>query len=219
MPDACIGFIDVGFLRAEGAKVLGLRRDEVQMDALSVVGWLRSLTVSRRESFLRAYWYDGAFDPSHERYLGQRRVFDGIARTPGIQLRLGHITEYPSRIRNPILRAIRNTLSTFDLDPDEFLTEFNKNWTFHPDRHQKGVDTLIALDMVRLAGRSVCSTAVLIAGDRDLAEVVRTVQDFGVRVLVAHPKGTRIARELAQLADGIEEIDHKSLAEMLSIYT
>ncbi len=115
------------------------------------------------------------------------------------------------------MRALRNTVTAFDIDSEEFVTEFNKNWTFYPERHQKGVDTLIALDMVRLAGRSVCSTAVLIAGDRDLAEVVRAVQDFGVRVLVAIPNRASLSRELAQLADDIEEIDLKRLGEMLSV--
>lgn len=113
------------------------------------------------------------------------------------------------------MRALRNTASALGIDPDEFVVEFDNNWTFYPERHQKGVDTLIALDMVRLAGRSVCSTAVLVAGDRDLAEVVRTVQDFGVRVLVASPIGASIARELAQLADGLIEIYSDTLQDML----
>lgn len=49
------------------------------------------------------------------------------------------------------------------------VTDFAKHWTFYPECEQKGVDTLIALDLVRLAGRSVCSTALLTAGDRDLS--------------------------------------------------
>jgi len=77
------------------------------------------------------------------------------------------------------------------------------------------VDTLIALDMVRLAGRSVFSTAVLIAGDRDLAEVVRTTQDLGVRTLVATPDRSSLASELAQLADEVIVIGQDALARMM----
>ena len=165
--------------------------------------------------FLRAYWYDGAFDPAHPEYAGQRRFFNAIARASGIQLRLGHIAEHKSRLESPIRSALRSTAANLGIDADQLLYEFGRNWTFYPERRQKGVDTLIALDMVRLAGRSACSAAVLMAGDRDLAEVVRTVQDFGVRVLVASPTGAGIALELAQLADGVIEIDSDTLQDML----
>ena len=70
---------------------------------------------------------------------------------------------------------------------------------------------MIALDMVRLASRSVCETMVLVAGDRDLAEVVRSVQDFGIRVLVASPSQASIAQELAQLADGLIDMSVENL--------
>ena len=139
MQDTYIGFIDVGFLRAEGAKALDRRAADVELNATAVVDWLVNLRETRNETFLRAYWYDGAFDPSHSRYHGQRRELDRIARTPGIQLRLGHITEYPSRIRNPILRALRNTASELGIVPEEFITEFNRNWTFYPERRQKAL--------------------------------------------------------------------------------
>ena len=100
------------------------------------------------------------------------------------------------------------------MEPDQLLEEFDRNWTFYPERQQKGVDTLIALDMVRLASRSVCETMVLIAGDRDLAEVVRTVQDFGIRVLIASPNCASVAQELAQLADHIISISAESILQI-----
>ena len=207
MPTTYAGFVDAGYLRAEGAKAIGKHTREIRLDALAIVGWLRNMDESIvGNSFLRAYWYDGAFRPSHKEYGGQRRYFDAIARTPGIQLRLGHISEPQSRIARPIRRALRKTAEGLGIDPDALLSEFDSQWTFHPNRQQKGVDTLIALDMVRLAGRSAFSTAVLITGDRDMAEVVRTVQDFGVRVIVATPNRQSVAAELAQLADYVIDI-------------
>ena len=112
-------------------------------------------------------------------------------------------------------RALRETAEGLGVDPDELLSEFNSRWTFPPDRRQKGVDTLIALDMVRLAGRSAFSVAVLVAGDRDLAEVVRTVQDFGIRVIIATPNRKSVAAELAQLADSVICISEADRQNML----
>ena len=211
------GFIDASFLRAEGAKAIGQSPKSVRPDASAVVSWFRSLRrqASADQTFLRAYWYDSAFDPSHPNYAGQRSFFDAIALTPGLQLRLGHIAEVPSPIEQPIRRALESTAIGLDLSPSELLAEFDRRWTFRPSRQQKGVDTLIALDMVRLAGRSVCATMVLVAGDRDFAEVIRTSQDFGIRVLVATPKRASVSREVAQLADDVIDISEAEIGRML----
>ena len=219
MADTYTCFIDVGYLRAEGARALGFRSRDVRPDAARVAEWVNTLSGLRivDAKFLRTYWYDGSFDPSHREYAGQRRFFNAIAQTPGIQLRLGHIAERQNRLRNPIRSAIRNSAVALGIDPDSMLEEFDRNWIFYPERQQKGVDTLIALDMVRLASRSVCETMVLIAGDRDLAEVVRTVQDFGIRVLVATPNRASIAKELAQLADAIIDMGVTAIEEILPI--
>ena len=165
--------------------------------------------------FLRAYRYDGAFDPSHHDYPGQRRLFDAIARTPGIQLRLGHIAERPNPIRHPLLRALRETAADLGIEPVQLLDAFNRRWTFRPERQQKGVDTLITLDMVRLAQRPAYNSAILIAGDRDLAEAIRTAQDFGVRVFIATPSRRQVAPEVVQLADGVISIAEQDLQLML----
>ena len=217
MNDSYAAFIDVGFLRAEGARAIGKRPKDVRPDATEVVKWCRDLEGGNLagQAFLRAYWYDGAFDPKHSQFKGQRSFFDAIASTPGVQLRLGHISEHPSRFELPIKGALRNTAGALGIDPDNLLTEFAKHWAFYPEREQKGVDTLIALDLVRLAGRSVCSTALLMAGDRDLAEAVRAAQDFGVRVVVATPNRASVAREVAQLADDVVDISPDKLAVML----
>ena len=221
MSEPYICFIDVGYLRAEGAKVLGARARNIRPCAERIAEWVRKLSEHEpiNAQFLRAYWYDGAFDPSHSAYAGQRQFFNAIAQTPGIQLRLGHIAERQHRLRGPIRNALRNSAAALGVSPDDLLEEFDRNWTFYPERQQKGVDTLMALDMVRLASRSVCETMVLIAGDRDLAEVVRTVQDFGIRMLVASPNRASVAQEIAQLADGMIDISAESIQDMLPIRT
>lgn len=214
-----VGFVDVGFLKAEGARLLGTRASMVRPDAQAVVDWFKGLDCGAVDgaTFVRAYWYDGAFDPGHSEYQGQRQFFDAIGFTPGVQLRLGHIAERSSRLEKPILDALRSTSATLGLDGDELIREFRQQWTFYPERQQKGVDTLVALDLVRLAGRGNFGTAVLLAGDRDLAEAVRAAQDFGQRVVVATPSRRSVARELAQLADEVVDLDEAVVRAMLKL--
>lgn len=76
---------------------------------------------------------------------------------------------------------------------------------------------MLALDLVRLAGRKVFDVAVLISGDRDLAEAVRAAQDLGTQVLVATPNRRSVARKLSELADDIIDLDIKTLKKMLTI--
>lgn len=217
MPNTVVGFVDAGFLRAEGARAIGQRAAGVRPVAGAIVDWFDDLCADSDRTFLRAYWYDGAFDPSHAEYRGQRTFFEAIGLTPGLQLRLGHIAERQSRLEQPVRRALERTAGGLGLEPVRLMTEFERHWTFRAERQQKGVDTLIALDMVRLASRSGYSTAVLIAGDRDLAEAVRASQDFGARVLVATPIRSSVARELAQLADELIHLPEAVLRQMLTL--
>jgi uncharacterized LabA/DUF88 family protein len=214
-----VGFVDVGFLRAEGARLLNLRTRMVRPDAQAVITWFRGVQSDGADagSFIRAYWYDGAFDPSHAEYRGQREFFDAIGFTPGVQLRLGHIAERASPLQRPIDEALRRTAVALDLDAGLLLAEFRRQWQFRSERRQKGVDTLMALDLVRLAGRGAFDVAVLITGDRDVAEAVRAAQDFGKRVVIATPSRRSVARELAQLADEIIDLDEAAIRSMLKI--
>ena len=82
---------------------------------------------------------------------------------------------------------------------------------------QKGVDTLLTLDLVRLAGRADCTTAILVISDRDFVEAIRAAQDFGVRVLIATTSKYRIASELRQVVDGIIEIPRGVVRDMLPL--
>ena len=160
------GFVDAGYLIAEGARSIGRKRPSVRPDASAVAQWFRGLNHPLLgEQFLRAYWYDGAFATSHPGFEKQRPYFDAIGYTPGIQLRLGHLAERQSRLEGPIRNALRTTAQGLGMAPTQLIDEFDKNWTFYPDRQQKGVDTLITLDMVSLASRSAFGTAVVISGD------------------------------------------------------
>jgi uncharacterized LabA/DUF88 family protein len=157
---------------------------------------------------LRVYWYDGSLDPSDNGYRGQRRYFNAIANTPGVQLRLGHLKRSTPSWHYPL----RQALEAMGVDANEFAEHFE----FKPQLSQKGVDTLIVLDLVRLGQEASYDTAVLVAGDRDLAEAVRTAQDAGRRVVLAHPEGAGVAQELRQLADHVVEIGVPHLSRMFA---
>lgn len=211
------GFVDAYYLKAEGARSIGKKATDkgVDLNAQYVVDWLRGLSQTQLHGarFLRAYWYDGAFDQSDDRYEKRHNTHEAIAHH--VQLRLGRLVEYPSRLDEPIHNALRSTAKSLGTPEDRLLTEFDKYWTFKPEIHQKGVDTLITLDMVRLAGRSAFNAAVVISGDRDLAEVIRTVQDYGVRVVIVTPNPRSVAREVAQLADDVIELSKEDIEKML----
>lgn len=177
MADNYVGFVDAGVFRA-------LRPRYFRPQAGVIRDWFADLskTILNGERFLRLYWYDGRYDPSHDNYDSQRRFFSAIGRRPGVTLRTGHIIELPDgRLQ------------------------------------QKGVDTLLTLDLVRLAGRGVCSSAVVLVRDRDFTETIRAAQDFGTRVLIATPNRHNVPDELHQTADGMIEITDDVLQKMLPL--
>ena len=221
MTDAYAGFLDAGFLKAEGAKVLNSKPNDVRLDASSIVEWFHKLRTNGEipyfsgSKLLRVYWYDGSYAPSHAKFESQRSYHDAIAYIPGVQLRLGQVVERPTKWKKPIYNALQTTAKGLGLEPNKLIHEFEKHWKFYPTAQQKGVDTLIALDMVRLASRSAFGTAILISGDRDLAEVIRTVQDYGISVFVATPNKRSVAGEVLQIADGVVNISPEELRKML----
>ncbi|MGH4007217.1 MAG: NYN domain-containing protein [Pseudonocardiaceae bacterium] len=223
MSGAYCGFIDAGYLRAQGSRARAIPGGRAQLQAGACVDWLQVIVPQQAAGFdslrfLRAYWYDGALEPHHPGAAEQRHVFDGIAFTPGVQLRLGHLAERRvNRFQRPIELALRSAAAELDVDADTLVTAFGRHWTWRPERQQKGVDTLITIDLVRLAQCGAFHTAVLVAGDRDLAEPVRTAQDAGCRVVVATIGGqASLAKELAQLADEVIEIPSDNLTAMVT---
>ncbi|MQA83761.1 MAG: NYN domain-containing protein [Streptosporangiales bacterium] len=214
------GFVDAGYLVAAGARALSLRTNQVRPNAAAVVDWLAGLGPPARadgDALLRTYWYDGAYDSTHSRHASQKRFHDAIALTSGIQVRLGHLAERRSpRMRTPIRAALRNTAVDLGIEPDELVSTFETHWEWRPEHSQKGVDTLLTLDLVRLGQSGASETAVLVTGGRDLAEAVRTVQDLGRRVVIASPRRSPVAQELHQLADVVVTIGPDWLGAMLT---
>lgn len=80
---------------------------------------------------------------------------------------------------------------------------------------QKGVDTLLVLDLVRMAQQGAFDVAMVVAGDRDLAEALRVIaDDYARRVIVFGVPGSDPHKELLQVADDWALLDEHALARM-----
>jgi uncharacterized LabA/DUF88 family protein len=206
-----VGLIDVGYFKAASASALNATPRQLTPKPEAWVEWLKDLgpTIPGGPLFLRLYWYDGAYDAVHSHYEAQRAYFDNIATVPGIQLRLGHLqVKKAPKWQYPIKAALKKMGA---------LEEFEEHFKFRPELTQKGVDTLMTLDLVRLAQRAVYDAAVLVTGDRDLAEPVRAAQDEGRRVLLVRPEGGGLAPELGQLADEVRTLAAAELSPLFDV--
>ena len=72
--------------------------------------------------------------------------------------------------------------------------------------HQKGVDSLIVLDLLKLAGTRMVDLIYLLSGDDDLTEGVREAQACGVRVVLlgVETEVPRHSESMVLEADGVE---------------
>ncbi|MEA3442482.1 MAG: NYN domain-containing protein [Chloroflexota bacterium] len=80
---------------------------------------------------------------------------------------------------------------------------------------QKGVDMHVALHMVRLAYNNAYDTAILVAGDADLVEAVRTVKDLGRQVECVYCPNVMYSTPLIRSADVGIEVDMEWLKDCL----
>ena len=150
-------FLDYGFLRNQGAKVLGVKAADINVNPNYILSWCtwhdRRLFNAPFVQFLRLYWYDGQWNPSEnpDGYKRQRPFFDSIAEIAGIQLRLGQLARRPPGEEGLIRRALIEAAKAMSVDGASLVAEFEKHYDLKGMPAQKGVDTLLALDFVRLA--------------------------------------------------------------------
>lgn len=80
---------------------------------------------------------------------------------------------------------------------------------------QKGVDMRVALQMVRLAYNNAYDTAILVSGDADLVEAVRTVKELGKQVEYVGYRNVMWAEALVRACDKTLEIDAEWASDCL----
>jgi uncharacterized LabA/DUF88 family protein len=207
MPSKLIGMIDAGFLRESGARALRVKLEDLAIEPGAIVDWLDRCARRLNAIHLRCYWYDAAYQTRGPNYTEQRKFFDLIEDTPGMQIRLGSLIERPQ----PWQSKVRQAAVDSGLEPKEFMSRLGIKKQYE----QKGVDTLLVMDMVRLAQQGSYDYAVLVAGDRDLAEAIRTAQEFGRSVFVAAPHNIKVSREVACLSDEMLWLTEPILKRML----
>jgi len=81
---------------------------------------------------------------------------------------------------------------------------------------QKGVDTLIAIDMIIKAYLNQYDVACLIAGDRDFVNVVRAVKDFTGKMVFGVYVTENTAPELIRVFDFKKSISNEELASLIA---
>ncbi|MBI5886872.1 MAG: NYN domain-containing protein [Deltaproteobacteria bacterium] len=85
---------------------------------------------------------------------------------------------------------------------------------------QKGVDTLLSIDMVNLAASGKISDAVLLAGDSDYIPAIKVVKEHGVNVFLFHSKDKKSYHEaLWDICDERFPIDSGLIAKIKRIST
>ncbi len=86
---------------------------------------------------------------------------------------------------------------------------------------QKGVDSLIVRDLMRLAGEHAIATAFVVSGDEDIRQGVIEAQDYGIKVilLAIKPIENNVSRTLLREADDILTLDETVLSPFFKLVT
>lgn len=137
---------------------------------------------------LRIYYYNAKVDPDYDQdnYEKQQRFITHLAHTPYLTLRLGKLVYYHVKGE--------------DAGRRHYAVE-------------KGLDVKLAIDLVRLAVNRACEVAVIVSGDKDLAEVVEYGKEMGLEVVSAFfPRG--LSEALATKADRVIYLNEEKLDDI-----
>lgn len=118
------------------------------------------LTGERRLMGVNYYESPLLYDVDEKSYNEQQKFFDRLRKNPHFNVRLG--------------RRVRRER---EFECPECHHKFKKT-TYE----QKGVDSLIALDLITLATRNAYDIAILVGGDQDFIHSVKEVRMIGKRV-------------------------------------
>jgi uncharacterized LabA/DUF88 family protein len=207
------GFIDAAFLKAEGARAVGIPYYRLSPSAARVMAWLEGLGNGREfvSRLGRVYWYDAAWDAGHPKARGQEGYYRAIERTPRVVLRLGRVA-----YRNPRWQThLKAVLVHHGVDLDAFERDFPMSG----EPVQKGVDVMLAVDLVVQAIARSYDTFVLFSGDGDLVPAVERVRQEGRSVTLAYPRGRRpaVSEDLRRSADQIIELPRQAVEKLFVV--
>ena len=141
---------------------------------------------------VRVYYYNAPVNrkENEEKATAQQKFFNALSKIDRFELRLGRLEPRPKK-----------------------CPECNASLLTHTE---KGVDIMIATDMLAMAHRKSCDTAILVSGDGDFSYAVQAVKDFGINVEVACFK-KNLANHLKKTADKIIYLDDLNLPKNCSL--
>jgi uncharacterized LabA/DUF88 family protein len=195
-----MAFVDSNYLQRAACRAARLSPHDQRLDVEVVRDMLAAgaLGTIPAGACRRVYWYDGAFDYGHPSAEGQQRFLHAISQLDLVQPRLGSLSE----ITPAWHREVREALTALGVDHERF----EAHYPLLPSLRQKGVDILLALDLVRHAEHGRLSHALLLAGDSDFAPAIKAARDAGVLITLLAPADSRPSARLRALADETVEI-------------
>jgi len=160
-------FIDGGYLRK---RVSEISDGQINFQKLAEILTSSTQRVGSKSQLIRAYYYDAMPSLKH------------LEKSSFPEDDAGIIFDEQSKIgvqQQEFLEKIR-MIDLFDVRLGELV------WTGVGKYRQKGVDSLIAIDMITKAYEDQYDEAVLVAGDADFLEIVKAVKTVGPRVTGAY---------------------------------
>lgn len=128
-------------------------------------------------SLVRCYFYDGLPDP--EQNLSYLEGSEQTKRTDELNFQYQKKKEHFDKIAMFDYFQVRKGKAVYNKGFDK---QGKERWEFR----QKGVDSLIAIDMLTKAYQGHYDVGILVAGDSDFIEIVKSVKDTGVNIMGAY---------------------------------
>jgi len=159
-------FIDGGYFR----KTVSEKSDgEINYQKLAEILTVHTQRGNLKSQLIRAYYYDAI--PNLKDVEKMPDEPDPNKAFEDMQDLLGKQEKYLEKIR---------MLDLFDVRLGKLA------WNAKGEKGQKGVDSLIAIDMITKAYENQYDEAILVAGDADFLEIVKAVKSVGPQVTGAY---------------------------------
>ncbi len=149
--------------------------------------------LANNRHLIRTYYYNAPLnrEDDEDKHRMQQSFFDSLDTVSYLTKKFGRLEK----------RIVRQTL------PDgTFISA--------PTYVEKGVDTLIVIDMLTFGYKDTYDTAILVSGDEDFAILVEKVKELGKHVEVANLGGSFALRQAAdkyiminqEFLEGIQQV-------------
>lgn len=135
---------------------------------------------NKSQKLIRVYYYNSPLPTGDPNYEAQQRFLSAVKRMPYVELRLGRLEPRrvfidPKKIQDLKLKK----------DLGILLNDLKLKGIEYETKVEKGVDIKLASDMIGFAYNNTYDTSILVSGDGDFADAVKTVKNMGKHVINA----------------------------------